>query len=316
MSILQVLEESLDSDAPAYMEFLYRYNPKKKQAFAFYEGDEDSSFYHQILEGNIDPDCELEEIVAGCKNNVLALNRSFNWIRYHKQQILFFVDRDLSFWLNEANDYDDNVFITDGYSVENYVVCPLAFRVLLQMFKGFARASKTEIDNMVNTYISLEKDFCSFMIPIMARAIVAKRHDKSIHLSDYKMSKNLHFSISDSNVIISITNDEICFTKWGLSAQHEQEINDQIQFIKQNIEHYSVRGKWILYFMAELSEFMRMHADYFAPSLESKGKIQATCSFSSTQCLPVLAPHCNTKVPEHLLQFVSSTYGAFFRTVV
>lgn len=27
MSILQVLEESLHSDAPCYMEFLYRYNP-------------------------------------------------------------------------------------------------------------------------------------------------------------------------------------------------------------------------------------------------------------------------------------------------
>ena len=31
MSILQELEESLQSDAPIYMEFLYRYDPKRKQ---------------------------------------------------------------------------------------------------------------------------------------------------------------------------------------------------------------------------------------------------------------------------------------------
>ena len=49
MSILQELENSLLSDAQYYMEFLYRYNPKKKQVFAFYEGDEDSSFYHNII---------------------------------------------------------------------------------------------------------------------------------------------------------------------------------------------------------------------------------------------------------------------------
>lgn len=73
MSILQELEKSLQSDAPSYMEFLYRYDPKKKQVFAFYEGDEDSSFYHHFLRTAIDDDCELEEIVAGCKNNVIKL---------------------------------------------------------------------------------------------------------------------------------------------------------------------------------------------------------------------------------------------------
>ena len=69
MSILQVLEESLHSDAPCYMEFLYRYDPKKQQCFAFYEGDEDSSFYHHFLKEAIGEDCALEEIVAGCKNS-------------------------------------------------------------------------------------------------------------------------------------------------------------------------------------------------------------------------------------------------------
>lgn len=315
MSILQVLEESLASDAPAYMEFLYRYDPKKKQVFAFYEGDEDSSFYHQILERNINPDFELEEIVAGCKNNVLKLNREFNWGTYNKQQILFFVDRDLSFWLNEKLEYDDNVFVTDGYSVENYIVCPRAFRTLLQMFKGFARASKPEIDNMVAIYIALEKNFDAIMVPIMARAIVAKRHDKSIHLSDYKMSKNLHFSISESQVTVSLSDDETCFAKWGLCTQYEEEITNQIELIIKNIEHYSVRGKWILFFMAELGEFMRLHADHFAPSLEFSGKIPATCSIASSQCLPALAPHCNTKTPERLQRFLSNTYGVFFQPV-
>lgn len=315
MSILQVLEESLASDAPAYMEFLYRYNPKKKQVFAFYEGDEDSSFYHQILERNIKPGFELEEIVAGCKNNVLKLSREFNWAIYNKQQILFFVDRDLSFWLNENIEYDDNVFVTDGYSVENYIVCPQSFRILLQMFKGFARASKFEIDNMVATYISLEKKFSEIMVPVMARAIVAKRHDKSINLTDYKISKNLQFSIMGTQIAIMLSDDESCFEKWGICAKYENEVDNQIKDILQNIEQYSVRGKWSLYFMAELGEYMRLHADNFAPSLESKGKIPPTCAIASSQCLPALAPHCNTKTPERLQHFLSNTYGVFFCSV-
>ena len=71
MSILQELEKSVQSDAPSYMEFLYRYNPKKKQVFAFYEGDEDSSFYRHILKKTLDHDCELEEIVAGDRKSVV-----------------------------------------------------------------------------------------------------------------------------------------------------------------------------------------------------------------------------------------------------
>ena len=90
MSILQELEESLQSDAPSYMDFLYRYDPKKKQVFAFYEGDEDSSFYHHFLRAAIDDDCELEEIVAGCKNNIIKLQQEFDWNLYNNKQIVFF----------------------------------------------------------------------------------------------------------------------------------------------------------------------------------------------------------------------------------
>ena len=129
------------------------------------------------------------------------------------------------------------------------------------------------------------------------------------------MSKNLHFSISESQVTVSLSDDETCFAKWGLCTQYEEEITNQIELIIKNIEHYSVRGKWILFFMAELGEFMRLHADHFAPSLEFSGKIPATCSIASSQCLPALAPHCNTKTPERLQRFLSNTYGVFFQPV-
>lgn len=91
MSILQELEESLQSNAPSYMDFLYRYNPKKKQVFAFYEGDEDSSFYHHFLRAAIDDDCELEEIVAGCKNNIIKLQQEFDWNLYNFKKSLKFI---------------------------------------------------------------------------------------------------------------------------------------------------------------------------------------------------------------------------------
>lgn len=62
MNILEELDRSLKSDIPSYMEFLYRFDPKKKQVFAFYEGDEDSSYYNKYLK-RFAYDYEIEEIV-------------------------------------------------------------------------------------------------------------------------------------------------------------------------------------------------------------------------------------------------------------
>lgn len=267
MSILQELNKSLKSDAPAYLEFLQRYNPKKRQVFVFYEGDEDASFYGQFLKESIDADCDLEEIVAGCKNNVLKLHREFDWSRFDERQILFFVDRDLSFWLGETSDYGDNVFVTDGYSVENYATNDMAFRNWLLKFEGFARAKKSEIESMLSIYKRLEVEFNISMMPIMAKAVIAKKHDKSVVLDNYKLSKYLSFNILDNCVVYQISEADEILEKWHLTSEDEKEILDQIQKFKCFEKCYSVRGKWAIYFMAQLGEYMRMNADFFAPSL-------------------------------------------------
>lgn len=308
MSILEELEVSLHSDAPCYIEFLYRYNPKKKQAFAFYEGDEDSSYYHQFLVQNLDANCDLEEIVAGCKNNVLKLNREFDWTIYNKNQILFFVDRDLSFWLDEKSEVNSNVFITDGYSVENYIVNSAVFRCWLTRYKGFSRARKQEIDHMVEVFVTLWDQFINSAKPVMAQAVIAKRLDKSISLSDYKISKCLQFSIENCRICYDLIDDTAIKGKWRIDNVNQDVIKKQIEQFDNNKSHYSVRGKWLLFFMAELGEFMRLHPSFFAPSLEKTEKIPPTCAVASSQSLTALAPTCSPNIPDSLKEFLTNTY--------
>ena len=312
MSILQEMKDALSSDAAAYMEFLYRYDPKKKQAFAFYEGDEDSSYYHRFLEESLGKEYELEEIVAGCRNNVLKIHREFDWKKYNDKQIIFFIDRDLSYWLGESPNSSSNIYVTDGYSVENFVVSPRIFGIWLKNFEGFARASKSEIDNMVNEYTEVERVFIDRMLPVMAHAIVAKRHNRDVHLREYKMKQGLKLSIENSHISFAFTEDLSCYEKWGLRSQDSEEITVQIETIKNEREHFSVRGKWLLYFMAEVGEIMRSHAEVFAPSLNREGKIPPTCTVPSSKCLPALAPYCNA-IPKSLQCFMNETYGALKR---
>lgn len=78
-----------------------------------------------------------------------------------------------------------------------------------------------------------------------------------------------------------------------------------MELFKKDISKYSVRGKWILYFMVNLSEFMRENASFFAPSLKTE-KIKSTCSCEPTKAVAVLGPRC-TKIPRTLNLFLKNT---------
>lgn len=309
MSILQELEDSLLSDSPVWMEFLYRYDPKKKQIFAFYEGDEDPSFYRQFIIKISNSEYELEEIIAGCKNNVIKLQQSIDWGRYNIKQIAFFVDRDLSFWLDQPYEYGENVFVTDEYSVENYICNSHMFRVWLQRFEGFSRASKKEIDDMINIYEGMKPVFEALMKPIMAKAVVAKRHNSDVALKEYKPA--FEFINDSDHVNLNITNQEAMNNKWDLSDKDDEEVQQQVKKFDEYGKNYFVRGKWFLLFMLQLGEHMRLNGDFFAPSLGKTGKLSPTCAVSPAQGITALAPNWEGEVPIRLQAFLKSTYGAY-----
>ncbi|MDC4245075.1 DUF4435 domain-containing protein [Clostridium perfringens] len=307
--MLDIMEMSIKSDSVSYNEFLLRYNPKKKQIFVFYEGDEDSSYYRKFLDDYLSDEYDIEEIIAGCKNNVLKLHKEFDWEIYDSKKISFFVDRDLSFWLDDNPITEDNIFVTKGYSVENYLISKKIFRELLFNIKGFARAKNSEINNMCKYFEELLPNFKEEIKKIMAMAVLAKRRNRDIKLSEYKLSNNLKFDIVDKKVIFQLIEDNSIKEKWGIVDITDKEINDQIIKFNMHKNEYSVRGKWIIYFMVELSEFMRNNFTFFSPSLSKdneRERLKPTCNIESTKATPVLAPRCT--ITEELKNFMNKNY--------
>ena len=268
---------------------------------------------HNIIKRYIGNDCELEEIVAGCKNNVIKLQQEFNWSEYDKRQIAFFIDKDLSFWLGDTKDFDNNVFVTDEYSVENYVVNSQGFRTWIVHFEGFARARKEEIEIMVSEFQTNVCNFKNKMMRVMANAVVAKRRNTRVSLGDLRINrdKNIKFIMNGNHVDFDIKFDDAIIKKWGITDEDDKEICRQMIRFRENENQYSVRGKWILCFLAELGEFMRLNCNIFAPSLGDKAKLNCTCSVSPTQCLSVLAPYCIEKIPNRLDAFFNKTYKSY-----
>lgn len=222
------------------------------------------------------------------------------------------MDKDLSFWLGESTDYDDNVFVTDEYSVENYVANAYGFETWLIHYEGFARASKPEIEFMVEEYNNVASRFQREMMPIMAQAVVAKRHNKSISLSEFKISKdNILFKIVNGHLSFDFQIDPDVFKKWGLTKIHNEEIKRQLYHFSEKKEFYSVRGKWYLRFMAEVGEYMRLNPDMFASSLGITKKIKPTCAVAPSECLTAIAPYFVKSTPPRLERFLDSTYRQY-----
>lgn len=312
MDFLEEVTSVQKCEIASWAEFLAEYNPKKKQIFTFFEGDEDGSFYRACLKRIVSDDCEVIPLIVGCKNDVIKLYQEIDWDRYNRQQLLFFIDRDLSYWLNEKMEYGDNLFITDQYSVENYMVTPQCFEEWLITYQGFGRAEKSEIRNMVNIFKGLISKFEHNMMEIMAAAVVAKRKNSIVKLSQLKISPEhtIVFNYSDEKLGFEIKDYENRIRGWGINiVLEENAIKEQVnQFIRHK-EEYSVRGKWILAFMASIGEYMRCHYKFFAPSLntDNRSKLSPTCSVAVSQCMPVLG-HIGAESPsKRLREFFEKT---------
>lgn len=315
MSIMQVLLDSQNTGSEAYMDFLYRYNPKKRQLFAFYEGDEDASYYGSILRTRYEGECVIEEIIAGCKSSVLKVLREFNWDVYTREQVCFFVDKDLDFWLEQEHISDSNLFVTDGYSVENYLVSREMFHILMTQIKGFGRASKIELDSIIYQFTGLLDVFRDKMMRVMAICVLAKIKDSNISLSDYSLNNALSFDLLNGGVALSLSDIELdkVKAKWGIDS--ENSVNSIIGLFKNTPKEYHVRGKWLLQFMISCGEFIRKQYAVFSPSLKVNGRkrLRPICEISPTKAVPVLGPRCHN-IPTTLDQFLMNNYGQYLLT--
>ncbi len=121
MSLLDTLDEKFLTPAAAYIKVLSEYKTDDNTIFCLVEGIEDISFYRQFIERYIENN-EIKYIVCNGKKNVIDNYKDLDWSFYDKKRILFFIDKDFDDYIGEEILNDSNIFITDFYSIENYLV--------------------------------------------------------------------------------------------------------------------------------------------------------------------------------------------------
>jgi len=101
MSMLEIHAESRESWIVVYDEFLHQYGKSDLIVYGFVEGKDDPSFYRGIIKSQLPDGWNVKLIRAGNKDKVFKVFDEMDWSEKPKNRICFFVDRDLSVFLEE-----------------------------------------------------------------------------------------------------------------------------------------------------------------------------------------------------------------------
>jgi len=198
------------------------------------------------------------------------------------------VDKDLAFWRKREHPKDSNLFVTDGYSIENYMVSEDMFYILMTQIMGFGRATKAE--SIVRQFTALLTQFEEEMMEIMALCILAKEKDSNASLSEYSIHNALSFDLHDGEIVFHLSDSELFKAKTTWDIDDNEPVKILVDLFKDIPEGYHVRGKWLLYFMVSCGEFMRINYAFLCPLLKVKAekRLRPICEIYPTKAVPVL----------------------------
>lgn len=303
-----------ESPNTVYIEFLQNYKKYSNVCYGFVEGKDDPCFYRGMVEHSIPSTWKVDLYKAGNKQKVLSLYTVFDWDRFDKRQILFFIDRDLSTILDETLPDETNIYITDGYSIENNVVdINTCDRILCEIY-GFHNENKDEIAKILDCFNEQLLDFKISLIPIMSNIIHWKKEGIKANYQNFKLKDThkiekgkLHLKHDRTKIL------EILYTQSGVDLECCQEdcILQIEKLYTENNDYQDVtRGKFVLWFLVEFCESVyKEYADLDFASISKPQK--KGVNLSEANAILQAAPRC--RIPSSLLSFLKNTIIPFIQ---
>lgn len=309
MSMISIHAAAIDDKAATYHEFLTRYSKRKPVVYGFVEGKDDPCFYRSFLELLLPETWEVELWAAGNKHQVYKIHKDIDWRRFPKARVCFFVDQDLSSIIPHKLTKDTNIYVTDGYSIENAIVNKGTFKRVLTELYGLAEATHSEIDSVgVQFEEELEKFFQAMISP-MAWIVLWQRAGQRANLNNVKM--NDLFSLVDGRLVPKVkATDEtelasVLHSWCGVPLDTSADITvAAADFRKRNAYRRFVRGKYALWFLIEFCASVRMSAAKLFRGMTKPPKMHIVISQANS--IAVVATRA--RIPASLRLFVEKTF--------
>jgi len=192
-SFLQLLTDASTVPVVALHNFLLNVKSNEKTIHSFFEGKTDESFYGTIIRRIKDENYKLKTYICGNKDSVYYQHEKLNSRKLKNQMLLFFVDKDIEDIIPYERPLSDNIYVTDYYSIENYIVND---QILEQVWAEiFKQTSGHELSSaLCDKFNRALSDYHRFMIIVMSWILYHRRnlqndHDATLNLDCVKLKR-------------------------------------------------------------------------------------------------------------------------------
>lgn len=305
MSFVDDLRAARGSAATAYHTFLLDYKSNGRSIYCFFEGQDDPSFYLNFISAQKPTDWHV--CIYRC-NNKLAVYESYKKISTQQTkpgECLFFVDKDLSNYIGDAFPNSQQIFVTEYYSIENYLASPeMLKRIWIEIFH--LSVPSREFDDVVHKFKQAQKGLHRLLLVIMAWAVYLKRVGCPTNLNGldlsgmYAIGSDLKITRRVAVIYVQRYLEKTCQTKTpNGSAKHIRTIAKLLQ--KQNPKTY-IRGKFELWFLIQFVKVLE--GNYREAAYRENIPFNVRTTLSLKNAIEILGPRLT--IPSTLQAFLEN----------
>jgi hypothetical protein len=306
VTLIEQLRSSRESAAAAYHKFLLEYPKARDHAYSFFEGREDASFYTNFIARFISTE-KIHGYRCGKKQDVYDVYTKINKREESPIHVLFFVDKDWSDLLEESNPIDSRIYVTDYYSVENYIAEKYVLnRIWAEIFHPPDNIN-VKWDEIESQFATLQVQFYDFLNVIMALIIYCKQSGmrplyRNINLKDIcSIEDNLRLTLSDES-------DYVPYLEKKCEIKIPNDYKERIASITSQIRSLEpkqyIRGKFDLWFFVT---FLYKVSHLLEQAALIQGlKLHIYTNINDGNAIEILGPR--VEIPDSLTTFLENNF--------
>src|SRR5215469_6281732 len=188
MSFIEVLRKSRSTPTAVLHQFLTSYDPNEPRLYVFVEGEPDKSFYKMLIERFLKGSRRLYVYNCQGKRNVYDAWAKVTARHPTCRNVLFFVDKDIDDIIGQVWPTDPRIFVTDVYSVENYLVRREALEHYITSFVTVRRVS-FDLAGILAEFDKSLSQYHQIITPISAWIVVMRRQAFRVLLANVRLDQ-------------------------------------------------------------------------------------------------------------------------------
>ncbi len=316
MSMLEIHSEALDGGNIVFHEFLLRFKLNSQVVFGIVEGKEDPMFYRGLIERHLPRGWDVELLKSGNRSNVLNAINGFDWMKYPRNRICFFVDRDLTLFHKKEDPVAENLYITQLYSIENDAV---NFNTAMRILTEVLNLTELEMEDISKINEKFDKNLTFFqnsLAPVMAQIIAWQSAQHRPSLDNISMKDLFYF---DQGILYCKAGYETAEEKINYAANKTNMICSSKEILTLNEKIFSslsgptkfTRGKYMLWFLVEFCIHFHQIAAVFCKKYTAPPKVRIT--MGHTNAMVLIGPR--VRAPESLSIFLKNNYENYIKSL-